>query len=48
MVGVDVGARWSDLADKWEPSAADTLYAFNDVHAMMAFAGDHRAEAQAR
>lgn len=48
LVGIDVGTRWSDLADKWEPSAADTLYAFNDVHAMMAFAGDHRVEAQAR
>ncbi|EDP65952.1 hypothetical protein BAL199_03969 [alpha proteobacterium BAL199] len=48
LVGIDVGSRWSDLADKWEPSAADTLYAFNDVHAMMAFAGDGRTEAQAR
>lgn len=48
LVGVDVGRRWANLADKWEPSAADTLYAFNDVHAMMAFAGDQRLEAQER
>lgn len=48
LVGVDVGRRWTDLADKWEPSTADTLYAFNDVHAMMAFAGDRRTEAQER
>ncbi|MDH3475098.1 MAG: tetratricopeptide repeat protein [Rhodospirillales bacterium] len=42
LLGVDVGGRWSDLADKWERSAADTLYAFNDVHAMMAFVADGR------
>ena len=48
LVGADVGRRWADLADKWEPSAADTLYAFNDVHAMMAFVGDRRGEAQQR
>lgn len=48
LVGVDVGRRWADLADRWERSAADTLYAFNDVHAMMAFVGDRRTEAQAR
>jgi len=48
LVGVDVGRRWADLADKWEPSATDTLYAFNDVHAMMAFVGDRRVEAQDR
>lgn len=42
LLGVDVGNRWKDLADKWEPSAADTLYAFNDVHAMMTFVADGR------
>lgn len=46
LLGVNVGKRWSDLADRWEPSATDTLYAFNDVHAMMAFVGDNRAESQ--
>ena len=42
LLGVDVGSRWKDLADKWEPSATDTLYAFNDVHAMMTFVADGR------
>jgi tetratricopeptide (TPR) repeat protein len=37
LMGVDVGERWKELAVKWEASAADTLYAFNDVHAMMTF-----------
>ena len=42
LAGVDVGKRWAELADKWSPSAKDTLYAFNNVHAMMAFAADGR------
>lgn len=46
LVGADVGDRWRHLADKWEPSAQDTLYAFNDVHAMMAFVADDRRDAQ--
>lgn len=46
LLGVDLGRRWAELADKWEPAAADTLYAFNDVHAMMAFVGDGRTAAQ--
>ncbi|WP_085899183.1 tetratricopeptide repeat protein [Kiloniella majae] len=45
LLGVDVGDRWASLADKWEPSASDTLYAFNDVHAMMTFVSDGRTEA---
>ncbi len=48
LLGVDVGARWGELADKWEPSAEDTHYAFNDMHAMMTFAGDGRDTAAAR
>lgn len=46
LLGVETGDRWKDLADKWEPSAQDTLYAFNDVHAMMTFVCDDRVEAQ--
>lgn len=46
LVGVDVGDRWRHLADKWEPSAQDTLYAFNDVHAMMSYVADDRRDAQ--
>ncbi len=48
LLGVDVGDRWTALADKWETSATDTLYAFNDVHAMMTFVADGRGEAAAR
>lgn len=48
LLDVDVGDRWTALADKWEPSVTDTLYAFNDVHAMMTFVADGReAAAQA-
>ncbi|WP_216602939.1 tetratricopeptide repeat protein [Ruegeria sp. HKCCD4884] len=46
LVGQGSGDRWKHLADKWEPAAQDTLYAFNDVHAMMTFVSDNRAEAQ--
>jgi hypothetical protein len=45
--GVDVGHRWQRLADRWEPLAASGYYAFNDVHAMMAFVGAGRKEATA-
>ena len=45
LIGVDVGERWVELADKWEPSAKDTLYAFNNVHAMMALVSDSRTDA---
>jgi tetratricopeptide (TPR) repeat protein len=40
--GVDVGDRWKQVADAWEPLAADGHYAFNDMHAMMAFVADGR------
>ena len=44
LLNVDVGNRWHGLAEKWERSAKDTLYAFNDVHAMMTFVSDGRNE----
>jgi len=47
LMQVDVGARWQALADRWAPHAADAFCAFNDLHAMMAFAGAGR-DAQAR
>ena len=37
--GVDVGSRWADLAESWTPKAGAGNYAFNDIHAMMAFVG---------
>jgi len=46
LAGIDTGDRWVNLADKWEPAAQDTLYAFNDVHAMMAYVADNRLDAQ--
>ena len=42
--GVDVGGRWQRLAEAWEPRIDDGWYAFNDMHAMMAFAGAGRRD----
>jgi hypothetical protein len=36
--GVEVGDRWQAVAEMWAPHAQASSYAFNDVHAMMAFA----------
>ena len=45
--GIDVGERWGAVADAWEPVADQSIYAFNDAHAMMAFVGaGRRASAQ--
>jgi tetratricopeptide (TPR) repeat protein len=40
--GVNVGSRWDALADTWTPFAEHGYYAFNDVHACMAFASAGR------
>lgn len=37
-----VGDRWQSLANAWEPRIDEAWYAFNDMHAMMAFAGAGR------
>ena len=42
--GIDVGDRWQVLADNWRPFATAGNYAFNDVHAVMAFFGAGRSE----
>jgi tetratricopeptide (TPR) repeat protein len=39
---VDVGDRWTELADAWADVAGDAYYPFNDVHATMAFVGAGR------
>ena len=44
--GIDVGNRWQALADHWAPVACAGNYAFNDMHAMMAFVGAGRVEDQ--
>jgi tetratricopeptide (TPR) repeat protein len=41
--GIDVGARWEGLADRWAPLATRGRYAFNDMHATMAFAAAGRS-----
>jgi len=43
---VDVGERWTALADRWTAVAEPGTYAFNDMHAMMALAADGRTQAQ--
>jgi tetratricopeptide (TPR) repeat protein len=46
--GADPGTRWQRLADVWETRIDEGYYAFNDAHAMMAFAGaGRRASARA-
>jgi hypothetical protein len=37
--GVDVGRRWRDLAGVWQARGGAGYYAFNDVHALMAYLG---------
>lgn len=43
--GIEVGGRWDSLADRWTPLATAGNYAFNDMHAMMAFVGAGRDKA---
>jgi hypothetical protein len=43
--GANVGDRWQLLAEAWAPLVATSTYAFNDVHAAMAFVGAGRGEA---
>jgi tetratricopeptide (TPR) repeat protein len=45
--GIDVGERWATVADGWLPIATAGNYAFNDVHAMLAFVGAQRPDAVA-
>lgn len=48
VLGHDVGDRWSLLQQPWAARVSHGVYAFNDVHAMMAFvAGGDRAAQQA-
>ena len=42
LAGVDVGTRFERLAEHWAPYAEDAFCAFNDLHAMMAFASARR------
>jgi tetratricopeptide (TPR) repeat protein len=41
--GVDTGGRFDPLADAWAPKVSgESWYAFNDLHAVMAYAGADR------
>jgi hypothetical protein len=42
LAHVDVGPRFASLARRWTAHAEDAHCAFNDLHAMMAFAGAER------
>ncbi len=43
LEGADVGARFAQLAACWARAGEDAFYAFNDLHAVMAFLGAGRA-----
>lgn len=45
LLGHAVGDRWVGLAECWVPHAGDGNYAFNDLHAAMAFARSGRDDA---
>lgn len=42
--GIDTGTRWQALADDWKAHYSGGGYAFNDLHAAMAYAGAGRFE----
>jgi tetratricopeptide (TPR) repeat protein len=48
--GADVGGRFAEVADEWEAKldGEGGFYAFNDLHAMLAFAATGREAAAAR
>jgi hypothetical protein len=39
LAGGDPGTRWAELAAAWAPHVDDGFCSFNDLHAMLAFAG---------
>jgi hypothetical protein len=45
--GMDVGRRWEELADAYQGGDEDGFYAFNDMHAVMAFVAAGRTKAAA-
>jgi hypothetical protein len=42
LEGDDQSVRWQALADAWEPTMRTPYYAFNDMHAVMAYVGAGR------
>jgi hypothetical protein len=47
ILGHEVGDRWNTIADRWAERIDHAYYAFNDMHAMMAFVGANRRDDQA-
>jgi tetratricopeptide (TPR) repeat protein len=47
LFGVDIGDRFERVADRWaaKGTQGDGWYAFNDMHALLAYAGAGRADA---
>ncbi len=48
LMGVDVGDRWSRCAALWPGSPEAGFYAFNDLHAVLAFVGARQFEQAGR
>ena len=46
--GVDAGDRWQTLAARWDAQADWGFFAFNDLHAMLAFVGASAADLGAK
>lgn len=44
LCGIDPAARWQELADTWRRVEEEGYYAFNDLHALLAYAGARRPE----
>jgi hypothetical protein len=42
--GTDTGGRWAPLADAWAAMDTEPWYAFNDLHAVMAYVGADRLD----
>lgn len=47
LLGLDVGSRWEELANRYERDLEAGFYAFNDVHAVMSFVATGRNKAAA-
>ena len=48
LSGVELGGRWRELADTWQRVEEQGHYAFNDVHALIAYAQAGRRDEVAR
>jgi hypothetical protein len=42
LLGLDLGGRWHELADAWQKVEEEGHYAFNDLHALIAYASAGR------